>query len=107
MELIKGLIKWIILAIIFIVLIVLVIKLANRSEVKNKVKEPTVNIVNSAKEEIKEDVNDINEVALQNDLTVDSPDTASSSIKETIIGLTILGFGIHYIYKRRNLKGNS
>ena len=107
MDLIRGLIKWIILAIIFIVLIVLVIRLANRQEVKNKVKEPTVNIVETTKDDVEDVVNDINEVPLQDDLTVDSPDTASTGIKETIIGFAILGFGAHYIYKRRNVKGNS
>ena len=108
MELLRGLLKWIVLAIIIIVIIVLIVRFANRTESQNNTPtEPTVNIVERGNQSNDDaDTNDSLE-PLQENLTVDSPDTASNGIKETILGLIILGFGIHYVYKRRNVKENS
>ena len=109
MDLLRGILRWIILAILLIVLVVLLVKLASRNSnttKETKTKESTVNIVQKEKQE-EETIEDTNMEPIQENLTVDSPDTASSGIFEVVVGSFILGVGANYIYKRRNIKENS
>ena len=110
MELLKGLLKWIILAILIILVVVLVIKYANKNETtnNNQKKEPTVNVVDRTRAEDAETEPDEDGLEpIQENLTVDSPDTASTGIKETIIGIMIIGFGFGYIKNHSTQKENS
>jgi len=116
MEFLKLLLKWIVLAIIFVLIIVLLVKLANRNEKTSKnSKEPKVNIVqkennnNDIKEETIDEDDSLEPIEEDMDdaYTVDSPDTASNGIAETLLGIVILSYGASYIYKRRTVKGNS
>ncbi len=112
MELLRGLLKWIILAIIFIVIIILVVNYSNKTgKLKNQIKENNITLIDS-KNKDREDTSDglepIQSEPVENtNQTVYSPDTASSGVVEIIIGSFILGIGAHYIYKRRNIKENS
>lgn len=114
MEFLKLLLKWIVIAIIFVLIIVLLVKLAYRNENKAKnTKEPKVNIVQKEKTTTEEDTTTYDDDGLEpiedttDVYTVDSPDTASSGIAETLLGIVILSCGASYIYKRRTVKGNS
>ena len=110
MEILKSLLKWIILAIIFIILIVLIVKFANRTDNKKVTKEPTINIVEKNKDEHPEEdrvlLDDANETANEN-LVVDSPDTASSALPAILLGLGIISVGGFYIYKNREVEENA
>ena len=115
MEFLKLLLKWIVIAIIFVLIIVLLVKLAHRNENSStKAKEPKVNIVQKENNKVKEEQLDeedslepIEDDYTETSYTVDSPDTASNGLVETLLGVVILSFGASYIYKRRTVKGNS
>lgn len=107
MELLKGLLKWIIVAIIFIAIIALIVKFASK-ETKTKKHEPSVNIVENGNQESQDSsVQDPSLEPIQQSQSVDSPDTASSGAIEMLVGLTIIGAGLTYVYKNRNVKVNS
>ena len=111
MEILKSLLKWIILAIIFILLITLIVKLANKSEKKKASTSPEVNVVEKSKDEQPEEekvlLDDANETTGSDQLVVDSPDTASSALPAVLLGLGIISIGGFYIYWNREEKENS
>lgn len=110
MELLKGLLKWIILAILIILVVVLVIKYANNNTTSNnQTKEPTVNIVNQKKQDdqVTEEPDEDGLVPIEENQTVNSPDTASTGVKEMLIGITIISIGLVYIQKQSTIKGNA
>ena len=108
MDFLRGIIKWIILALLFIVFIVLVIKFGNRTKTNNnQPKQPPVNVVEKEKEPINETPELPEENMEPENLTVDSPDTASTGLPHMIIGFIIIGCAGRYIYKHREVKGNS
>ena len=122
MELLKSILRWFLLILFIVIIIYLTVRLTNRKDTtKTKTKEPTVNIVeknnktdvDTEKEEDKnkdkdESLIEINTTeSTQDALTVDSPDTASSGIKEIILGIAILGFASSYIYKHQSEQENS
>lgn len=110
MEILKSLLKWIILAIIFILLITLIVKLANKTDKKKVTKAPEVNVVEKSKDEQPEEdkvlLDDAN-VTAPEQLVVDSPDTASSALPAVLLGLGIISVGGFYIYWNREEKENS
>lgn len=105
MDFLRSILKWIILGILFIVIIVLIVKLSSRTEEKTTQVEPPTTIVDQTQKEPVEETMDDNP---QNEnLTVDSPDTASTAFPHIVLGLVILTIGGRYIYKNRNVKENS
>ena len=111
MEFIRGVIKWIIIAIIIILIIILIGRLASKHEAKQlqNTNNGLRTITNQAENDFDNGLETIDN-ALDNtreedrvDLQTleDTPDTASSSLLETIFGLIILGSGTYYIYKSK------
>ena len=110
MELIKGIIRWIIIAIIIILIIALIGHFAS----KNKTKPAdTNNGIRTIKNNVENDFEDGLDV-IDNTLdtareedrvelqTIDNaPDTASTNLTEVIFGLLILSSGTYYIYKAK------
>lgn len=109
MEILKSLLKWIILAIIFIILIVLIIKFANKADQKKTTtNEPTVNVVEKdINEQPVEDVADDAEASAQENLVVDVQDTASTGLPAILLGLGIITCSGFYIYKNREVEENA
>ena len=111
MNFLKGILKWIILAIIVIIIAVLIINLLNRPESNNKSTtnnneyEPSVNFVDSNKDDDFEE--NLEDDFTEDNLIVDSPDTGNSGFLQALIGLSILTYGASYIYKNQKVKGNS
>lgn len=108
MEFLRGIIKWIILAILFVIFIVLIINVANKTSKKPVTKDPSVNVVEKSPTPTEPELQPIDDQSAGSDsMTVDSPDTASTGLPHIIVGLVILSFGAGYIFKNRNVKGNS
>jgi cytoskeletal protein RodZ len=118
LELIRRLIKWIILVIIFIILIILIIGLVKKSNTtKNtKVYKPVVqNTINNdeyystknnnSNTNTNNSNNNSNEIEVtENNNQAELPDTASPrDLLLVVIGTAILGSGVFYIYKNRNI----
>ena len=115
LELIKRLIKWIIIVILFIILIIFIVGLVKKadSSKNTKVYKPVVQTIKDNAEEdynnVKNNVinknNDDNNVEVyQNDNQAELPDTASPRDSLLIIiGTIVLGSGCFYIYKNRNI----
>ncbi len=116
MELLKGLLKWIILIILLVIVIILIIKMANKNTTNNKKKDSTVNVVennNTNNTEIEEETEINSEddedglIPVEDDLIVDSPNTASTGVRETLIGILITCGGLIYIRKNKTVEENS
>ena len=108
MDIVRTIIRWIILIVIFIAIVALIIHFAGKTEqTAKKAKSDTINIIeNGLKDE--DGLEPITEEKQEtNNEIVDVQDTASSAIIETVIGTIIIGVGLGYIYSRRNVKGNS
>ena len=132
-ELLKRLIRWILFAIVVFLLIFLIIKLVNRNktsvnELKNgtkvvdtvKIKDSnsttnnstktndssrTVTIDNNANEN-KDNTKKETTTTQQTTTTttvVNTPDTATKDDLFIIFGIAVIGSGIFYVYKNRNL----
>ena len=107
-DLIKTIIKWVIVALLFILLISFLAKLSNRSS-KNTNKPLTNTGVRTIKKNNTDTTNNTNISNSNNTVNedtpkeVNTPDTASSATKEIIIGLIILGGTTYYIYRRREV----
>jgi len=112
LELIRRLIKWIIIAILFIVLIIILIGLVKKTDSKKTVGtyKPTVQTIksnentnnnNSSYNNTNNSSNNNVEV-YQNDNQAELPDTASSrDILLIITGIVITASGFYFIYKNK------
>ncbi len=110
-DLIKGLIKWIIIAILFVILIVVIVGLVKKTNTTKDVLEPGVKVITNKKKDTvivdsdsykNDDSTDNNSKSSNESLTVDSPDTASSiDYIFIIMGVTIISSGFYFIYKNK------
>lgn len=111
-EIIRRLIRWIIFIIIVVLLILLIIKLVKKNDTSKKTKE----VINSGVKTIKkntdkltptkktEEKTSVNEeiVPTTSTLEVTAPDTGSDSYLY-ILGIAIVGSGICFIYRNREI----
>ena len=107
----RGLIRWILFAVLLVIAIILIVNFVKRAEQQQPTQttiNPPVNIVDSQQEEDMPDESSLpSEEAMETDLSVDSPNTASSGLTQILIGMVIIAFGTRYIYKNSKLvKGN-
>jgi hypothetical protein len=97
-DLIRGLIRWILVILLAILVIFLIIKVANRNKVKTTKKEEPAPIVTIRD---KEDTVEDNTQLEQSTLVVDTADTGATDKASIIIGMLILGTTTYFIYKNR------
>ena len=105
-EIIRKMIKWILLILLFILFIILVIKLAGNGS--KKVKTEVKKNVEIIKEETKKDEDNLEPIETQpveekQPQEVNTPDTATNGTLEFIIGIIILSSTTYYIYRNRSI----
>lgn len=110
LELIKRLIKWIIIIILFIILIIFIVGLVKKadSSKNTKVYKPVIQTIKNGDKDtdyVNNNDDSINNVEVyQNDNQKELPDTASPRDSLLIIiGTIVLGSGCFFIYKNRNI----
>ena len=98
-DLIRGLIRWILVILLAILVIFLIIKIVNRSKVKApKKQEPAPVVTIRDKEDVVVDNTQSDEHAT---LVVDTADTGATNKTSIIIGMLILGTTSYFIYKNK------
>ena len=113
LELIKRLIKWIIIIILFIILIIFIVGLVKKAD-SNKTTKVYKPVVQTIKDNIEDDYstvknnvvnknNDNNSVEVyENDNQAELPDTASSAdILLIVVGTLITTGGFYFVYNNR------
>ena len=112
-ELIKRMLKWIIIAVLIIILIIFIVGLVKKTDSPKKNLNPGVQTIKSGERNntiIVNDNND-NETVVDTDsndnddpYTAELPDTASAADGIfAIIGIVIVGSGFYFIYKNNKV----
>lgn len=111
-DLLRIILRWLILIFIIILVIALIIRFANKNNATNKtlnsgvktvqkVSDDTKKTVKENVEEVKNNTTDTTKeekVEVKSDQVVESPDTATSDTLSIILGLLIIGGSTYYIY---------
>ena len=108
----RGLIKWILFAVLLVIAIILIVNFVKKTEKQQPTTaKPQVDIIqqNEPEDDTLPDESSLpSEEPMETDISVDSPNTASSGLPEILIGIVIIAFGTRYIYKNSKLvKENS
>ena len=101
-DLIKSILKWVIIVVLFVLLIVLLSRLATRKENKANT-QPLESGVQSVDRTLDDEEFEpiVDDNATQSDLLVDTPDTGVTAGLTSVIGIIVLAGTTYFIYKKR------
>ena len=100
-DLVKTILKWILVIILTIVVVLLVINIANRNSKKKAKNQPVQAIEQIKLEDTEEDIQTSDDT--ENTLMVNLGDTASNRGMTFWIGLFLLGTTSYYVYKNKQV----
>ncbi len=108
-DLLRTILKWIIIAIVIVLLIVAISNIVNVDKKKKGNKKTTIETTTIDRSYEKGESDTNNQVSSTSTNTntnnqaslIDTPDTSVSDVITMCIGLTLIGYGSYYIYSRK------